>query len=251
MEQVLYFDCFAGISGDMIIGALLDLGVDEEILHKQLGCLQLEGYSLKINKGQKNGICGTDFRVLLNQNTEHHDRDHHHQHRGFKQIKTLITQSSLSENIKIRSLDIFAKIAAAEAKIHGINPEEVHFHEVGAIDSIVDVVAACICFETLNIDRVYSSPLHVGEGFVHCAHGLLPVPAPAVLEILKGVPVYTTGLKSELVTPTGAAVITNLAERFGPIPEMVVEAIGYGLGDRNLDIPNMLRVIKARRESNT
>ncbi len=248
MDKVLFFDCFAGISGDMIVGALLDLGAKEEYLYQQLSKLKLPGYSLHIEKNQRMGIWGTDFRVLLEESGNHSDHQHH-SHRGFSDIASIIGESDLSQEVKMRSLDIFRRIAAAEAHVHGINPDEVHFHEVGAVDSIVDVVAALICMEDLKIKKVYASPLHLGEGFVHCAHGLLPVPAPAVLEILKGIPVYTTGLRSELVTPTGAAVISNLTEYFGPIPEMVVEAVGYGLGDKNLEIPNMLRIIRARQSS--
>ncbi len=247
MDRVLFFDCFAGISGDMIVGALLDLGAKEDFLYQQLNKLKLLGYRLHIQKKQKLGIWGTDFRVVIEEDDHHHS--HHHVHRGLSDIVAIIGESDLPYNVKKRSLDIFRHLAEAEAQVHGITPDEVHFHEVGAVDSIVDVVAALICMEDLNIDKVYASPLHLGEGFVHCAHGLLPVPAPAVLEILKGIPVYTTGIRSELVTPTGAAVICNLAEYFGPFPEMTVEAVGYGLGDRNLEIPNMLRIIKARQNS--
>ncbi|KUG03284.1 hypothetical protein ASZ90_019383 [hydrocarbon metagenome] len=247
MDKVLYFDCFAGISGDMIVGALLDLGAREEYLYQQLSELKLPGYRLRIEKSHKLGIWGIDFGVVLEESESHHG--HHHSHRGLSDITSIISESTLSENVKIRALEVFKHLAGAEAHIHGITLDEVHFHEVGAVDSIVDVIAALICMEDLNINKVYSSPLHLGEGFVHCAHGLLPVPAPAVLEITKGIPVYTTGLRSELVTPTGAALISNLAEYFGPFPEMIVEAVGYGLGDRDLEIPNLLRVIKARQNS--
>ncbi len=245
MDKVLYFDCFAGISGDMIVGALLDLGAREEFLYQQLRELNLPGYSLRIEKNHKLGVWGIDFGVLLEESGSHHE--HHHSHRGLSDIISIIGDSALSENVKSRCQDIFKHLAEAEARIHGITPNEVHFHEVGAIDSIVDVTASLICMEDLNINKVYSSPLHMGEGFVNCSHGLLPVPAPAVLEILKGIPVYTTGLRSELVTPTGAALISNLAEYFGPFPEMIVEAVGYGLGDKDLEIPNLLRVIQARQ----
>lgn len=278
MEKILYFDCFAGISGDMVVGALLDLGVDADRLRRQLEGLKLDGYQIEIKRNHKMGLWGTDFRVLLESAREHehtyehndhqehahtheqaHTHEHKpqpvhvhaHEHRKLQDITKLLAESHLPEKVKKRSLDIFHLIAAAEGRIHGISPDEVHFHEVGAIDSIVDVVSACICIHELGIDKVYASPLHLGEGFVHCAHGLIPVPAPAVLETLKGVAVYTTGLRSELVTPTGAAIIKNLAQSFGPIPEMRVEKIGYGLADRDLEIPNMLRVIQAQMESSS
>ncbi len=248
MDEILFFDCFAGISGDMIVGGLLDLGAKEEGLHEQLRGLKLQGYSVQIEKNHKMGIWGTDFRVLLEESGTHYG--HHHQaHRGLAEIVSIIAESALSQDVKKRSRDIFRRIAEAEAHIHGLTPNEVHFHEVGAVDSIVDVVAALICIEDLNIKKIYASPLHLGEGFVHCTHGLLPVPAPAVIELLKGIPVYTTGLRSELVTPSGAAIISNLTEYFGPFPEMIVDAVGYGLGDKDLEIPNMLRIIRAKQQN--
>ena len=254
MNKILYFDCFAGISGDMVVGALLDLGADQDKLYQHLSGLKLSGYHLHIEKQQKLGIWGTDFKVVLEEETHspphsasgpHHG--HSHAHRGIQEISALIHDSMLSPPVKSRSLDIFNCIAKAEARVHGISPEEVHFHEVGAIDSIIDVVAAMICIEDININEIYSSPLHLGEGFVRCAHGLIPVPAPAVLEILQGVPVYTTGLRTELTTPTGAAIISHLAREFGPLPEIQVEATAYGLGDKDLEIPNLLRIIKGQR----
>lgn len=253
MNKILYFDCFAGISGDMVVGALLDLGANQEKLGQQLSGLKLSGYRLHIEKQQKMSIWGTDFRVLLEEEPHSHHHHHHghhsgpsHTHRGLKEISALVDDSLLSPRVKSRSLDIFSRIAQAEARVHGISPEEVHFHEVGAVDSIIDVVAAMICIEDINIPEIYSSPLHLGEGLVRCAHGLLPVPAPAVLEILQGVPVYTTGLRTELTTPTGAAIISHLAKEFGPLPEIRVEATAYGLGDKNLEIPNLLRIIKGQ-----
>ena len=187
MNKILYFDCFAGISGDMVVGALLDLGADQDKLYQHLSGLKLSGYHLHIEKQQKLGIWGTDFKVVLEEETHspphsasgpHHG--HSHAHRGIQEISALIHDSMLSPPVKSRSLDIFNCIARAEARVHGISPEEVHFHEVGAIDSIIDVVAAMICIEDININEIYSSPLHLGEGFVRCAHGLIPVPAPAV-----------------------------------------------------------------------
>ncbi len=254
MKTILYFDCFAGISGDMVVGALLDLGAKEEVLRQQLSGLKLTGYRLHIEKGHKMNIWGTDFRVVLEQEPHpHHSPAHQkgsfHTHRGLREISALINDSLLSQQVKSRSLDIFSRLAQAEARIHGISPEQVHFHEVGAVDSIIDVVGAMICIEDIDIAEIYSSPLHLGEGLVRCAHGLLPVPAPAVLEILQGVPVYTNGLQSELTTPTGAAIISHLAQEYGPLPEIQVETTAYGLGDKNLEIPNLLRIIKGRLTS--
>lgn len=251
MERILYFDCFAGISGDMAVGALLDLGVDVDRLRQQLEKLKLGGYRIEIKKNHKLGLWGTDFRVLVESAHEHdhsHEHKHSHEHRGLQDIIKILAESNLPDAVQERSLDIFRRIAEAEGHIHGIAPDQVHFHEVGAVDSVIDVVAASICIHELGIDKVLASPLHLGEGFVQCAHGLLPVPAPAVLEILKGTPVYNSGLRAELVTPTGAAIIKSLAQSFGPIPEIVAERIGYGLGDRDLEIPNMLRVIQAQIE---
>ena len=187
MNKILYFDCFAGISGDMVVGALLDLGAKKAKLCQHLSGLKLSGYRLHIEKQQKMSIWGTDFRVVLEDepHSHHHNSHSHgsgpsHSHRGLKEISALIGDSLLSPQVKSRSLDIFSRIAQAEARVHGISPEEVHFHEVGAVDSIIDVVAAMICIEDINIQEIYSSPLHLGEGLVSCAHGLLPVPAPAV-----------------------------------------------------------------------
>ena len=238
MKKILYFDCFAGISGDMTIGALLDLGIDQQQFLLQLEKLNIKDYQIEIKKGLKKGISGTDFNVVL-QHQHHH---HHHEHRNLHDIEHIIEDSTLEDSIKDMSKRIFRLVAEAEAKIHGKPIEEVHFHEVGAIDSIVDIVGTAICIQLLGVDEVYASPLHMGSGFVECAHGIIPVPAPATLEIVKGVPIYNEGIKSELVTPTGAAIIKTLSSTFGDIPAMEVESIGYGLGKRELAIPNMLRV---------
>ncbi len=246
MEKVLYFDCFSGISGDMTIGALLDLGVDKEKFLLELDKLSIDGYSIEIKRGQKNGISGTDFNVILEHH--HHDHDHedhhhhHHDHRNLHDINHIIEESSLEERVKNLSKKIFGLVAEAEAKVHGKPIEEVHFHEVGAVDSIVDIVGTAICIDMLKVDKIYASPLQVGSGFVECAHGIIPIPAPATMEILKGIPIYNNNIKTELVTPTGGAIVKALATEFGDIPNMKLEAVGYGLGKRDLKIPNMLRV---------
>lgn len=243
MEKILYFDCFAGISGDMAIAALLDLGIDHKIFIEELSKLGVEGFQLEIGNAMKKGITGTDFHVVLEEENHHHDHHgHHHHHRNLFDVERIIDNSGLRDTIKLMSKKIFRLVAEAEAKIHGKALEEVHFHEVGAIDSIVDIVGLSICMDLLGMPTVHTSPLQVGSGFVHCAHGIIPVPAPATLEILKGVPIYNKGIQTELVTPTGAAIVKALSSEFGDIPPMEIEKIGYGLGKKDLEIPNMLRV---------
>lgn len=229
-----YFECQAGISGDMTVGALIDTGVPLEWLDEQLLGLSLDGFSLSIEKDSPHGIQATRFRVATEES---------HHHRTFNDIKSLITKSPFSKFVKNTSLSIFDQIAAAEAKIHGVAKEKVHFHEVGAIDSIVDIVGTALCLEYLQIDVVLSSPVPLGKGYVTCQHGTLPVPVPATMEILKGVPVYGSGLNQEMVTPTGAAILKALSKEFGDFPAMSVEKIGYGVGSKKIsNRPNILRV---------
>lgn len=249
MQRILFFDCFSGISGDMTVGALLDLGIDQEQFLNEMKKLQVDGYKLEIKKSTKKGITGTDFHVIL---THHHHDDedhHHHDHRNLHDVERIIDESELKEHVKVMSKKIFRLVAEAEAKIHGKPLEEVHFHEVGAMDSIVDIVGTAICMDLLEVDEVYASPLHVGTGFVHCAHGVFPVPAPATLEILKGVPVYNKGIETELVTPTGAAIVKAFSDGFGDIPAMEIHKIGYGLGKKDLEIPNVLRVCLGEKKT--
>ena len=244
MKKILYFDCFAGISGDMTIGALLDLGVDQKVLRDQLNSLNVAGYSLKIENKSVKGIQATDFDVII-EHPSHHKHDHHdhHHHRNLDTILGIIEKSDLEKEAKQLSSDIFNTVAKSEAKIHGKEIDEVHFHEVGAIDSIVDIVGAAVCLSYLKPDKVYSSPLHVGSGTVNCAHGILPVPAPATADILKGIPIYSTDVIGELVTPTGAAIIKTISSNFGPLPSMEIDEIGYGAGNKDFNIPNILRVL--------
>ncbi|GAB6138635.1 hypothetical protein JCM15060_18240 [Halanaerobaculum tunisiense] len=249
MDRILYFDCLAGISGDMTIGALLDLGVDEEVLQAELAKLEITGYELQIEKKQKQGVTGTDFKVQI-EDHHHHDQDeeHYHPHRNLADIEAIIETSNLNQQVKELSQKMFKLVAQAEAKVHNKDLSEVHFHEVGAIDSIVDIIGVAICIDQLDIDQIYAAPLHVGTGFVDCAHGRLPVPAPATLEILEDVTVYSTGVRSELVTPTGAAIAKTLAAEFKPVPEMEIEQVGYGLGDKDLEISNLLRVVVGKKK---
>jgi uncharacterized protein (TIGR00299 family) protein len=230
-----YFDCFSGISGDMALGALIDLGTPVKWLQKELSRLALDGFHLTVTPVMRNGIQATSVSVEIADSG--HSRD-------YKTIKSLLEGCPLSDAVKSRSLTIFERLALAEAGIHGCAPDEVHFHEVGGVDAIVDIVGTALCLEKLGINQVISSRIPLGSGFVDCQHGKLPVPAPATIEILKDVTVYGTDVACELVTPTGAAIITSLAESFGPLPPMRVEKIGYGAGQRELaDRPNLLRII--------
>ena len=245
--KIAYFDCFSGISGDMILGALVDLGLAPDLLKSELAKLKLEGYQLDFARTKKHSIIGTKAHVELihHAHSHHNDHDHKHQHgRNLDDIRQLIEDSNLSENIKMKSLSVFIRLGEAEAKVHGTTVDKVHFHEVGAVDSIVDIVGSVIGISAMGIEKIYSSPLSLGSGFTKCAHGVIPVPAPATMELLKDIPVRQTEIKSELVTPTGAAIISTFAgDRFGPMPEMTIDRIGYGAGTRDLaEQANMLRV---------
>jgi pyridinium-3,5-bisthiocarboxylic acid mononucleotide nickel chelatase len=249
--KTLYFDCFSGVSGDMTIGALIDLGVSFEDLQAELQKLNLPGYSLNVEQVNRSNIAGTKFHVIVDEEhhheEEHHEEEghhHHHPHRALSDIYELIDKSRVSPWVKDTAKDIFYRLATAEGVVHGIVPEQVHFHEVGAIDAIVDIVGACICFELLGVELFLCSALHVGQGFVDCAHGSFPVPTPGTLELLKGVPIYSTEVEGELVTPTGAAIVSTLCSDFLPLPEMRIEAIGYGAGTREFEgFPNVLRLL--------
>jgi pyridinium-3,5-bisthiocarboxylic acid mononucleotide nickel chelatase len=233
--KVLYYDCFSGISGDMNLGAMIDLGIDLSYLRSELGKLNLKGWDLYAEKAQRHGITGT--KVTVKQTV------HEHAHRHLSDIEKIIQGSTLAENVKQLSMKIFMKIATAEAAVHGIDIEEVHFHEVGAIDSIIDIAGAAICFIALNVGAVYVSEVELGSGFVNCDHGKLPVPAPATTEIIKGIPVITGGVDFEATTPTGAAILSALGTEFGIASHMKIEKTAYGIGHKdNPSIPNLLRV---------
>lgn len=243
--STLYFDCFSGISGDMTVGALIDVGVPGEYVVNELGRLGIDDeFEINISRGVKCGISGTDFNVILKENHGHDEGYGHHYHgRTMGDIEELIKQSSLNDNVKNLSLRMFLIVAEAEAKVHGQPVEQVHFHEVGAVDSIIDIVGTAICIDYLKPDKIISSPVNTGRGFVRCQHGLLPVPAPATLNILQDVPVYCDEREMELTTPTGAAVIKALATDFVKMPDFKVKKCGYGCGKRNTEKPNLLRVI--------
>ncbi|MFJ7938778.1 LarC family nickel insertion protein [Peribacillus sp. NPDC096622] len=280
--RTLYFDCFSGISGDMVIGALIDAGADPLQMEKELKKLNMdEEYTLSWRKVVKNGITSTKFDVILtskseqpfdhshshehehshsqghehshSQGHEHshvhehshsHVLHHHHDSRTYKQIVEAIKVANFNESVTNMSLAIFKKIGEAEGRIHGLPLEKVHFHEVGAVDSIIDIIGTAILIDQIGIESVQSSAIPTGSGHIHIDHGIYPVPAPATLEILKGVPIASNVIRSELATPTGAAIASVLAETFGSLPAMTVESIGYGAGTKTFENhPNVLRVI--------
>ncbi|PAE27545.1 hypothetical protein CHI07_18680 [Paenibacillus sp. 7884-2] len=285
--KILYFDCFSGISGDMTISSLVDAGGDPIHLESELKKLGMEDeYQLKWNKVVKNGITSTKFDVvLLNEEGHHHHHDHGHNeeghhhhhdhghneeehhhhaddhghhhshehhhahdHRSYKDIVNLIKGAEFSEPVEETALKIFRKIGEAEGRIHGMPLEDVHFHEVGAVDSIIDIVGTAILLHQMEIDLVISAPVPVGSGKIRIDHGIYPVPAPATLEILRGVPIAASELRAELTTPTGAAIIAVLAEEFGNMPTLKVDAIGYGAGTKTFpEHPNVLRTIVGER----
>jgi uncharacterized protein (TIGR00299 family) protein len=274
--KTLYLDIFSGISGDMFIGALIDLGVDARKLERELAKLKLDGFHLHVSRKQKSGIEGVKFDVHLAEDHHHehghdhghaHEHDHQHAHshdilhatfhehthgenRNFSEIKSLISRSALSAWVKQKSLAVFQRIAEAEGKIHGMPPEKVHFHEVGAVDSIVDIVGACVALEMLGKPRVFAAPVVEGVGWTHCAHGRFPVPTPATLAILgaRGAGVTQCDEPHELVTPTGAALLAEFVEEFGPMQNLVAEKIGFGLGTRdNRTRPNVVRAVLGRK----
>lgn len=293
--KILYYDCFCGISGDMNLAALIDLGVPKEYLIKELSKLNLNSeYEIKIEKSAKLGITGTRVDVILNNelsNKEHiqdkdlhehnygehvhnhshsdsdsehqhdennhehghsheeHTHNHEHHHRNLKDIEEIINSSDLSDKVKKISLDMFMRVAEAEAKVHGKTIYEVHFHEVGAIDSIVDMVGAAICLDYLKVDKIIASPVQVGGGFVKCAHGIMPVPAPATVEILKNIPMNTGIVQFETTTPTGAAILASNVKEFTSKIDFSIKKIAYGIGHRDLEIPNVLRVYLGEREN--
>lgn len=296
MERILYFDCFAGISGDMSIGALIDLGLSPETVISEINKLGIDGYQIEIRKMNRYSISGTDVKVTLtsghshghlqchshdqlqdhshNQLQDHshdhlqghsHDHDHphthehihsgHHEHdereRSLSDITRIIQASTISEKAKALSIAIFTEIAKAEAKVHGKTIEEVHFHEVGAIDSIVDIVGAAVCIDMLQVDRVYCSPVHEGQGFVNCRHGRLPIPVPAVIQMLQGsgISIVTEDIQAELVTPTGFGILKTVSESCGKMPEMAIEGVGYGFGKTETGRLNALRVVLGTTKS--
>lgn len=250
-KKILFFDCFSGISGDMTLGALLDLGLDHQTFLKELEKLHVEGYHISFDKAVKNGITGNYVKVHLvdecygehehGSEQEHHD---HHEHRNLTDINRIIDESGITPGAKELAKRIFMRVAKAEGKVHNRKLEEVHFHEVGAVDSIVDIVGTAILIDMLRPDMVCASVIQDGRGFVKCQHGKLAVPVPAVSEIFADSNAVTRqiDIETELVTPTGAAIIAELASSYGNMPEMNVRKIGWGAGTKDLEIPNLLKV---------
>lgn len=298
--MILYIDSVSGISGNMMIGALLDLGASREKLVDMVQGLGLGGFELVFDKRDKNGIMASYFNVLLEEDghyhhedkdegsggcragcncddqeetevveepvdkdtcgcggggcggkvEEDHSHDHgHHHHRNLADVNKIIESSSLGSEAMELAKNIFMHIAKSEAKIHGIGLNEVHFHEVGAIDSIIDILGVALLLEDLGIEEVYSSPLTIGQGYVYCAHGLFPLPAPATLDIIaeNSIPVSQTGINAELTTPTGAAIVAELANSFDKLEDFTIDKVGYGAGSRDLEIPNVLRLMLVKK----
>ena len=280
-EKILYFDCSAGISGDMTLGALIDLGADKKVFLTELEKLHLEGYEIAFETTQRNAITATHVNVILTgqeqvhdhthihehihdhghtheHDHEHthghehsHDHEHGHFHRSFRDIRQMIQNSELSKEVKDLSLRIFTRVARAEAKVHHKDMEEVQFHEVGAVDSIVDIVGSAILITMLKPDRICASVVQDGHGFVHCQHGMLSVPVPAVCEIFaeSDALIRQIDVDTELVTPTGAAIISELADSFGTMPVMTIDKMGWGAGTKILKIPNLLKVTLGYQET--
>lgn len=244
--KTIYLDCSSGISGDMFAGAMLGLGADKKILISSLNSLNLDEFEIKTGKTQKLSVTADTFEVVI----KHNEHEHNHVHRHLKDIEEIIDKSPLSAYVKELSKKIFGIVACAEGKVHGLPPEEVHFHEVGAADSIADIVAAAVCLENLGVKHVICSPLREGSGHVTCQHGVFPVPAPATTEILSGahIPFCTSDVQGEMVTPTGAAIAAAVCENFGPMPQITVERIGYGAGKKDFPHPNVLRAFMGETE---
>ena len=257
--RTLYLDCFSGISGDMFVGAMLDLGVGFDELREQLARLDLTDYRLVTSRVDRSGISATKFDCIVesqhdHDHDHHHDHHHHHgsshSHRPLSEIERMIRESRLKESVKERATSIFRRLGSAESRIHNVPLESIQFHEVGAVDSIIDIVGACICLDLLGLDRIISSPLKVGTGTFACSHGVYPVPGPATAELLKGIPSYAGEVDGELVTPTGAAIVATLASGFGSLPMLKIDGVGYGAGTRDTArFPNVLRVILGNEES--
>lgn len=234
--RIAYFDCFSGASGDMILGALLDAGLDLDVLRGDLASLGVGGYSLSAERIRKQGFAATQFEVHI----EAADKPHRH----LKHIREIIEKGRLPDLVRQRAMAIFTKLAEAEAEAHGTSVDKVHFHEVGAIDSIVDIVGACLALDRLGVEEVHCSPIPTGSGTLRCEHGVMPVPAPATARLLRGVPLAACEEMSELTTPTGAVILTTVARSYGPVPAMVIERVGVGAGKREGKTrPNILRVL--------
>lgn len=237
--NIAYFDCSCGIAGNMILGAFIDSGLNKNILISELKKTKIPKFTMDITKVKKQGIVGTHLEVKTTDKTE----------RKIGDILKIIRESNLDGGVKNLSQKIFEKLFSAEAKVHGEKFDEIHLHELSATDALVDIIGSCIAIREMEISKIYSSPLNLGSGFVSCKHGILPVPAPATLKLVKNIPVYSSDIKEELTTPTGAAIITTLADKFCPLPPIRIKKIGYGAGSKNLSIPNFLRIYLGEEEN--
>ncbi|MDF1554573.1 MAG: nickel pincer cofactor biosynthesis protein LarC [Deferrisomatales bacterium] len=278
--RILYLDAAAGVSGDMFVGSLIDAGADPQVIRDHISCLGIDGLAVRVTRVQRSGLMGTKFDVIdpeTGRNVDeptaassgqghhhgHHGHSHghahphgpgdghrhghrHRPHRGLGEVRRIIRTSALPTSVAEDAVAVFELLGRAEAKVHGVDADQVHFHEVGALDAIADIVAAASAFHQLGVDEAWCSPVHVGCGTVRCAHGVLPVPAPATAEILKGVPVYSDGVQGELCTPTGAALVRHFCTGFRAMPPMVVDSVGYGAGTKDFGIPNLLRATLGR-----
>ena len=254
--KTIYFDCFAGAAGDMLVGALIDLGLDFAALEEKLAKLEIGGYSLSTDTILKQGVTSQKFRMNITHETHHHHHGEGHAHganhygRSYSQIREILEKAPIPEAPKNRAISAFYRLGVVEAGIHGVEVEDIHFHEVGAIDSIIDVTGYFLGLHMLGVERVASSPLPVGSGFVQCAHGRMPVPAPATAKLLEGVPVAQNNLEGEVLTPTGALLLAESAEFFGPVPEMTITRVGYGAGDKDQPgTPNVVRAFLGESEA--
>lgn len=232
--RLAYFDCQSGISGDMLLGALVDCDVSLDVIKKSLALLPIQGFEILVNRVNKAGLISTQVEVRV---------DDYVKERRLAELLTLIQESQLPEKIKGKTLDVFQRIGVVEARIHGLDVEKVHLHELGGLDTILDVVGVFLGMEILKIEKVFASPLPIGSGYIQSAHGTIPLPAPATLALLEGVPIVGSEFKNELVTPTGAALLTSLVQEFGIIPPMRLLKTGYGAGKRDMPIPNVLRLL--------
>ncbi|MDR0507921.1 MAG: nickel pincer cofactor biosynthesis protein LarC [Dysgonamonadaceae bacterium] len=245
--KILYFNCFSGISGDMTLSALIDLGIDKDLFINELNKLGLEGWEIVFSSVFKHGIGARRIEVIVHENEDDaHHHHHHHHHRNMTDIIQIIDKSGITHNAKELAKRIFMRLAIAEAKTHGTIPDKVHFHEVGAVDSIIDIVGTAICIDILQPDKIMASTLHDGYGFVECQHGMIPVPVPAVTEVLSSsnIKIEQLDIEGEMITPTGAAIIAELSESFGVMPQMRIIKTGYGAGKKDFPIPNLLRIIE-------
>ena len=234
--KIAYFDCFSGISGDMILGAFIDLGLDLDTLTGHLSKMKLGGYKIAVSREKRGPISGTRLNIQVKEDKQ--------PHRSMAEIRQIIGESKLPGQVKKTSLAILERLARVEGSLHQQSPEDVHFHEIGALDSIMDMVGACIGLHLLDIKKVVASPLPLGRGFVQCQHGMLPLPAPATLALLEDTPVYDSGQQREMVTPTGAAILTTICSEYGGFPTMSIAKVGYGVGRHPEDHPpNLLRVV--------